>query len=61
MLLTPGGDNMKAVYVSPTKALCHERCQDWKQKFRGLGVTCNELTGDSDLNAMRDVQQSTIM
>ncbi|KAJ3096369.1 Sec63 [Phlyctochytrium planicorne] len=48
MLMEEGGDQLKVIYMCPTKALCGERCQDWQKKFRVLGVTCNELTGDSD-------------
>ena len=44
-LLQQGSHDFKIVYIAPTKALCSERCKDWKNKFRLLGITCNELTG----------------
>ncbi|KAI9324875.1 Sec63 Brl domain-containing protein [Zopfochytrium polystomum] len=61
MLLNFTGDNSKAIYIAPTKALCSERCADWKRKFRTLGISCNELTGDSDYGSLREIQQSTLM
>ena len=36
--------------MAPVKALCSERHDDWSMKFGSLGVTCKELTGDSDIN-----------
>ncbi|KAJ3403232.1 Sec63 [Chytriomyces hyalinus] len=51
----------KIVYIAPTKALCSERAQDWKKKFRTLGVSCGELTGDTDSSSVREVQQSNII
>lgn len=45
LFMTLGTDNVKVVYVAPTKALCHERAEDWKRKFAPLHVSCNELTG----------------
>ncbi|KAM6500407.1 Sec63 Brl domain containing protein [Amanita muscaria] len=41
------GRVFKCVYVSPTKALCAERCRDWNAKFGTLGIKCCELTGDT--------------
>ncbi|RKO85533.1 P-loop containing nucleoside triphosphate hydrolase protein, partial [Blyttiomyces helicus] len=51
----------QAVYMAPTKALCSERCKDWQKKFRTLGVTCNELTGDSNGYQMQEIQRSQII
>ena len=33
--LSPRGRQV-AVYLAPTKALCDERCQDWKRRFEPL-------------------------
>ncbi|KAH8090393.1 hypothetical protein HD553DRAFT_3646 [Filobasidium floriforme] len=41
-------DRKVAVYLAPTKALCTERYQDWKEKFQPLGLKCLEYTGDTD-------------
>ncbi|KAJ3381340.1 Sec63, partial [Chytriomyces hyalinus] len=51
----------KIVYIAPTKALCSERAQDWKKKFRTLGVSYGELTGDTDSSSVREVQQINII
>lgn len=38
----------RAASVAPTKALCHEKCQHWRQCFDALGIRCESITGDSD-------------
>ncbi|KAF8228506.1 P-loop containing nucleoside triphosphate hydrolase protein [Tricholoma matsutake] len=40
-------ENLKCVYIAPTKALCSERFKDWAMKFEPLGIKCCELTGDT--------------
>ncbi|KAI9092146.1 Sec63 Brl domain-containing protein [Phlyctochytrium arcticum] len=60
-LSKPDNENSKVVYMAPTKALCNERTRDWAQKFRTLGLTCNELTGDTDSLKINDVQKSNII
>ncbi|WOO80638.1 putative ATP-dependent DNA helicase HFM1 [Vanrija pseudolonga] len=40
--------NPLAIYMAPTKALCSERVQDWKHRFRALDINCVELTGDTE-------------
>ena len=32
------------------KALCSERYLDWMEKFGPLGLKCQELTGDSEID-----------
>ncbi|KAI8922392.1 Sec63 Brl domain-containing protein [Powellomyces hirtus] len=61
LLSQPDGDNAKVVYMAPTKALCNERNQDWQKKFRVLGISCNELTGDTDNLRVNEIQQSNII
>ncbi|KAJ3072433.1 Sec63 [Podochytrium sp. JEL0797] len=61
LLAKPGSDQAKIIYVAPTKALCSERVLDWKKKFRTLGLSCGELTGDTDAKEVREVQQSNII
>jgi ATP-dependent DNA helicase HFM1/MER3 len=51
----------KIVYQAPTKALCSERCVDWQAKFGALDLQCAELTGDTDVNQMRNVQAANII
>ncbi|KAJ3167141.1 Sec63 [Geranomyces variabilis] len=61
LMSQPGGENAKVIYIAPTKALCNERTKDWQQKFRVLGITCNELTGDTDNVRVNDIRQSNII
>ncbi|XP_035691410.1 LOW QUALITY PROTEIN: probable ATP-dependent DNA helicase HFM1 [Branchiostoma floridae] len=42
--------NAKIVYMAPMKALCSERYLDWMEKFGPLGLKCQELTGDSEID-----------
>jgi len=51
----------KVVYQAPTKALCSERQRDWESKFTKLGLKCAELTGDSDVSDLRNVQSANII
>ena len=47
--------------VAPVKALCSERYTDWDQKFTPLGLTCRELTGDSEIEDFYDLQNVNII
>ena len=38
----------KAIYIGPTKALCQERMDDWTKRFSKFGITCIEITGDTE-------------
>lgn len=51
----------KIVYLAPLKALCSERARDWQAKFSTLGLSCIELTGDSDHANVKDVQAADII
>lgn len=51
----------KIVYQAPTKSLCSERQRDWQTKFVPLGLTCAELTGDTDHAQLQNVQHATII
>ncbi|XP_071110692.1 probable ATP-dependent DNA helicase HFM1 [Haliotis cracherodii] len=42
----------KIVYVAPVKALCSERYLDWKRKFQPHGLSCMELTGDTEMDEL---------
>ncbi|TPX51368.1 hypothetical protein SeLEV6574_g00353 [Synchytrium endobioticum] len=61
LFVAPNGDQAKVVYMAPTKALCNERCTDWQKKFRALGITCNELTGDTDYVAVNEIRRGNII
>ena len=47
LLRRRGEEKLKAVYVAPLKALARERVRDWTPKFRAIGLSVEELTGDS--------------
>jgi ATP-dependent DNA helicase HFM1/MER3 len=52
---------VKVIYIAPMKALCHERVNDWQQKFAKLNLTCNELTGDTDYTQSSKIKSSNII
>ena len=54
-------DQCKIVYMAPTKSLCSERYRDWGKKFFSLGLNCAELTGDTEKNPLRLVQNAHII
>lgn len=54
-------DQYKIVYQAPTKSLCSERHRDWQLKFAPLNLQCAELTGDTDMNQLRNVQSASII
>ncbi|KAI9205269.1 P-loop containing nucleoside triphosphate hydrolase protein, partial [Polychytrium aggregatum] len=61
MLVDPHGENAKAVYMAPTKALCTEKASEWKEKFGPFGITCNMLTGDTENANLAEVKRSNII
>lgn len=40
-------NSVKAIYICPLKALCHEKAVDWEKKFSALGMRVLEVTGDT--------------
>ncbi len=54
-------DQYKIVYQAPTKSLCSERHRDWQAKFAPLDLQCAELTGDTDIAQLRNVQNASII
>lgn len=34
--------------MAPIKSLCSERLCDWNRKFSEIGLSCIEVTGDTD-------------
>ncbi|KAL4942666.1 hypothetical protein BDV06DRAFT_211637 [Aspergillus oleicola] len=61
LLNTLKDEQFKVVYQAPTKSLCSERFRDWNRKFQTLNLQCAELTGDTDHNSLRNVQNSQII
>ena len=55
------GNDYKIIYMAPTKSLCSERYRDWSSKFRGVGLQCAELTGDTNQTHLKSVQSANIV
>ncbi|XP_066451097.1 probable ATP-dependent DNA helicase HFM1 [Eleutherodactylus coqui] len=53
--------NVKIVYMAPIKALCGQRFDDWKEKFEPIGLRCKELTGDTDVEDLFEIQHAHII
>uniref|UniRef100_G1KUQ1 Probable ATP-dependent DNA helicase HFM1 n=1 Tax=Anolis carolinensis TaxID=28377 RepID=G1KUQ1_ANOCA len=53
--------NIKIVYMAPIKALCSQRSDDWKEKFGPIGLICKELTGDTAMDDLFEIQHAHII
>ncbi|XP_069823753.1 probable ATP-dependent DNA helicase HFM1 [Dendropsophus ebraccatus] len=53
--------NVKIVYMAPIKALCGQRYEDWKEKFEPVGIVCKELTGDTEVEDLFEIQHAHII
>ncbi|XP_066122618.1 probable ATP-dependent DNA helicase HFM1 [Saccopteryx bilineata] len=53
--------NIKIVYMAPIKALCSQRFDDWKRKFGPIGLNCKELTGDTLMDDLFEIQHAHII
>ncbi|KAM8805354.1 LOW QUALITY PROTEIN: putative ATP-dependent DNA helicase HFM1 [Eudromia elegans] len=53
--------NVKIVYMAPIKALCSQRFDDWKEKFGPIGLSCKELTGDTEMDDLFEIQHAHII
>ncbi|XP_017399618.1 probable ATP-dependent DNA helicase HFM1 isoform X2 [Cebus imitator] len=53
--------NVKIVYMAPIKALCSQRFDDWKEKFGPIGLNCKELTGDTVMDDLFEIQHAHII
>ncbi|XP_069568611.1 probable ATP-dependent DNA helicase HFM1 [Brachyistius frenatus] len=53
--------DIKAVYMAPIKALCSQCFESWKKKFGPLGLSCKELTGDTEIDDFFEIQDSHII
>ncbi|GIQ79557.1 hypothetical protein KIPB_000217 [Kipferlia bialata] len=45
-------ERVRVFYLSPSRALCGERSQDWTRRLSCLGLTTIELTGDTPVNSV---------
>ncbi|KAG8436718.1 hypothetical protein GDO86_007706, partial [Hymenochirus boettgeri] len=53
--------NVKIVYMAPIKALCSQRFADWNEKFGSLKLSCKELTGDTQMDDLFEIQHAHII
>nr|DBA18086.1 TPA: hypothetical protein GDO54_016376 [Pyxicephalus adspersus] len=53
--------NIKIVYMAPIKALCGQRYDNWKEKFEPIGLKCKELTGDTEVDDLFEIQHAHII
>ncbi|XP_054836336.1 probable ATP-dependent DNA helicase HFM1 [Eublepharis macularius] len=53
--------NIKIVYMAPIKALCSQRFEDWKEKFEPIGLVCKELTGDTAMDDLFEIQHAHVI
>ncbi|ERE68224.1 putative ATP-dependent DNA helicase HFM1-like protein [Cricetulus griseus] len=63
-ILEPNGlGSLKAVteILAPIKALCSQRFDDWKEKFGPMGLNCKELTGDTVMDDLFEIQHANII
>lgn len=49
--LGSNGFNGKAVFIAPTKALCSEKQEEWRNKFSFIGLRVEAVTGDIGISA----------
>ncbi|CAO1621141.1 unnamed protein product [Sympodiomycopsis kandeliae] len=54
-------DTDKAVYMAPTKSLCSEKATEWQAKFKALGYSVVELTGDSDVDGIKEAKTARVI
>ncbi|XP_026555904.1 probable ATP-dependent DNA helicase HFM1 [Pseudonaja textilis] len=47
--------------MAPIKALCSQRFDDWKEKFGPIGLICKELTGDTAVDDLFEIQHAHII
>ncbi|XP_044288180.1 probable ATP-dependent DNA helicase HFM1 [Varanus komodoensis] len=59
--LVPPPDYSVLFLVAPIKALCSQRFDDWKEKFGPIGLICKELTGDTAMDDLFEIQHAHII
>ena len=59
-VLKPG--SLKVVYLAPIRALVQEKVKQWQASFGSkLGLTCCELTGDTDVAECQNLDNADII
>ena len=61
LMASQANSSFKVIYQAPTKSLCAERFRDWQARFGALDLQCAELTGDTDFNQLKAVQNASII
>ncbi|CAA7397582.1 unnamed protein product [Spirodela intermedia] len=52
---------LKTIYIAPSKALVQEKLRDWNQRLGSCGVSCLEMTGDSESSNSKCIQEADII
>ncbi|PIA61816.1 hypothetical protein AQUCO_00200069v1 [Aquilegia coerulea] len=52
---------LKTIYIAPSKALVQEKLRDWNHKLGSWGINCLELTGDSEVYNIRNLQEADVI
>lgn len=47
--------------MAPIKALCTERFNDWSKKFTPMGISVQEVTGDSEISDFNEISTNQII
>jgi superfamily II RNA helicase len=55
------GAKGKAIYMAPMKAIVQEKLTQWKESFSRLGISCLEVTGDSEVVDSRAFEKATVI
>lgn len=61
LLHTFPSDSFKIVYQAPTRSLCSERQRDWQARFTSVDLNCVELTGETEISQLKNVQHAKII
>lgn len=54
-------NNLKILYIAPTKSLCIERERDWSSKFSAFGLSVGALTSDTSFLETDTVKKANII
>ncbi|KAM0824259.1 hypothetical protein ACQ4PT_070323 [Festuca glaucescens] len=52
---------LKTIYIAPMKALVQEKMRDWTAKLGALGISCLEMTGDSEFYNKKAIHDSDLI
>ncbi|KAK9806413.1 hypothetical protein WJX73_003409 [Symbiochloris irregularis] len=57
----PSPGAVKALYLAPNRALVQERVKDWQGRFRHMSLECKELTGDTGMLDVHELDNADII